>query len=290
MSFHERDAVKRASKLDNKDRLQELMEDPWLSTSQQSSPRVRRAAERGLGRVTRNLASVALDKEASLMSGSITPLSLKKKTYKPIVSPEDDLLAFSKSYLGEESRDRIRDTYTFTSRATQEGVALVLADKALEQAIKQELFSSTLDEKTFKPEQLSPVLEDKNLKHQVSSRSISAVKQLAIQSLLAQKQGIKLALKSEDKAWIRQGREELRETNIFTPKPLPKITGATRPLLDPTSPLGRQLNFTSSNFIELATSAKRIAFSSQVDENAAGSRRGHFTLPGAGGAGNVPVR
>jgi hypothetical protein len=179
------------------------------------------------------MASIALDKEASLATGSITPLRRRERAarapvYRTAGAAE---AAATKSFLGEEAQERIQGTFLTFSKGTQAGVAVVLAGKAGQQDEKH------LDT-VFSPQQ-----------------------ELVLLTGLARKQGIKLASRSDrDKVWMSQGNAELKLNDINRVSPLPFHKATARALPDVTSPLGRLVGYTASNAEELAAEARSIAW------------------------------
>jgi hypothetical protein len=144
---------------------------PWhvASSGSQGRARVLRVAQRGLGRLTRSLASVALDKEASLASGRLTPVRAVVAQEGEggggggsgggsgssaaaaaaaarrrgggggggaLAAAEARAAAQRGAYLGKESRSRIQGTFSTFSPAASEGVSAVLADKMARQAAR----------------------------------------------------------------------------------------------------------------------------------------------------------
>jgi hypothetical protein len=136
---------------------------PWLVASVGSLGRARvlRVAERGLGRLTRNLAALALDKEASLASGRLTPMrevvavegeggaqraaaaggaaAARRRRGGgggDAVAADARAAAQRGAYLGDEARNRIQGTFSTFTQVASEGVSAVLAGKLAQQAAR----------------------------------------------------------------------------------------------------------------------------------------------------------
>ena len=274
---------------------------PWLVASGVGRSSLLRVATRGLGRLTRDLASVALDKEASLTSGRLTPRSsvveegareaaaalggAPPHRRRSAAASASSAASKKLSYLGDEAQSRILGTFGTCTRATREGVAAALQEKATSQEEGEEGG------------------EGQGGAGQGSAagrRRRELSKRLALLADEGRARGLRLLAAEADRGDLRAGAQLLKAEGYFKPgtAPLPHVWVAAKAAPSssssasssssgsasassgaegsgaPTSPQGRLADFMQRNNEQLLADARAIAWARPAGSSSGGGGAG----------------
>lgn len=248
---------------------------PWLtsSTGGNTSASVLRTASRGLARLTRSLASEALDKESSLASGRLTPSK----------SVMQELREGGQRSQAQDQRAQQRQERQATSRQLAPRLAALVEEAAARgirvqqrQAPSQSSQASYLGAEsqariqgtfsTFSAkarEGVAAVLADKDARQEGKTDGLSPRQRLVLLVEEAKARGLRVAGGEANKDLLRQGHMQLKAEGYFREgsSPLPYQRAQAKPPSSPlVSPVGRLVDFMGRNKEQLLAEARAIAW------------------------------